>query len=95
MYFLYLKSTGNICEPIHSEQPSQQAINKEKDCELGSGIKWENVDLFFAPDNEFPEDFARTAPLGKYYIDIDNVDIHKCSVKENLEWQEPEEEERF
>jgi len=86
MYFLYLKSNGEIVVPIHSGQPSQWALEKKPVCELGSGVKWENVDLFYAPDEEFPEDFARTAPLGKYYIENNEV-------KENLDWEEPEEEE--
>ena len=63
-------------------------MNKERDCEIGSGIKWENVDFFYAPDDEFPEGFARTAPLGKYYVDT-NTGI----TEENLDWVEPEEEE--
>jgi len=86
MYFLYLKSNGEIVVPIHSGQPSQWALEKKPVCELGSGVKWENVDLFYAPDEEFPEDFARTAPLGKYYIENNEV-------KENLDWEEPEERE--
>ena len=85
MYFLYLKSNGEIIVPIHSGQPSQRALNKEVDCEIGSGIKWENVDLFYSPDEEFPDDFARTAPLGKYYVEGNEI-------KENLDWVEPEEE---
>ena len=88
MYFLYLKTTGAISTPIHRGLPSQRALNKEVDCDIGSGIKWENVDLFYAPDEEFPDDFARTAPLGKYYVE--NNDI-----KENLDWMEPEEEDDY
>ena len=85
MYFLYFKSNGKIGEPIHRGKPSQQALSKKVDCEIGSGIKWENVELFYSSDEEFPNDFARTAPLGKYYIDGNEV-------KENLDWIEPEEE---
>jgi hypothetical protein len=85
MYFLYLKSDGAISPPIKKGEPETAAINKELNCSLGSGIKWNNVDLFYAPDEEFPEDFQETASLGKYYIKNDEV-------KENLDW-EPEEEE--
>lgn len=85
MFFLYLKSNGEIIVPIHKGEPSIRALNKEVDCEIGSGIKWGNVDLFYSPDEEFPDDFARTAPLGKYYIDSNEI-------KENLDWIEPEEE---
>lgn len=94
MYFLYLKSNGEIGVPIHKGEPNQRTLNKEIDCEIGSGIKWENVDLFYAPDEEFPDDFARTAPLawgeferGKYYVDGNEI-------KENLDWEEPIEEGR-
>ena len=85
MYFLYLKSNGEIIVPIRQGQPDHKTINKEVNCEIGSGIKWENVDLFYSPDEEFPDDFARTASLGKYYIDGNEV-------KENLDWEEPKEE---
>ncbi len=85
MYFLYLKSGGKIIIPIRRGQPSQKALDKEPNCEIGSGIKWENVDLFYSPDNEFPTDFTRTAPLGKYYVDGNEI-------KENLDWTEPEED---
>lgn len=91
MFFLYLKSTGQIVPPIHKGEPSNQALNKELNCELGSGIKWENVDLFFAPDEDFEElddgsDFHKWATTGKYYIENNEI-------KENLDWEEPEEEE--
>lgn len=89
MYFIYRKDNGEISPPVRFGQPSQRALNKEADCELGSGIKWENVDLFYAPDEEFPEDFARTAPLGKYYVDIHNADEH---IEENLDWVEEEDD---
>ena len=85
MYFLYLKSNGEISPPIKKGEPEVAAINKELNCSLGSGIKWNNVDLFYASDNEFPEDFSETASLGKYYIE-DN------EIKENLNWK-PEIEE--
>lgn len=85
MFFLYLKSSGQIGEPIHQGKPSQRALNKEVNCEIGSGIKWENVDLFYAPDDEFPDDFQKWAITGKYYVDGNEI-------KENLDWKEPEEE---
>ena len=81
MYFLYLKDNGEISMPIRLGQPSQRALNKEVDCEIGSGIKWENVDLFYSPDEEFPKDFVRTAPLGKYFITDDKI-------TENTDWIE-------
>lgn len=86
MYFLYLKMNGKIIVPIRQGEPDRKTINKEPNCDIGSGVKWENVDLFYAPDEEFPNDFIRTAPLGKYYIENNEV-------KENLDWIEPEEEE--
>lgn len=94
MYFLYLKSNGAISPPIHKGEPDARTLNKESDCELGFGIKWDNVDLFYAPDDEFPDDFIKTAPQawgeferGKYYVENDEI-------KENTEWYpEPEEEE--
>lgn len=86
MFFLYLKSNGEISEPIHKGEPSYRALNKEIDCEIGSGIKWENVDLFYAPDEEFPDDFHKWAIEGKYYVDGNEI-------KENLDWIEPEEKE--
>lgn len=86
MYFLYLKDSGKIGEPIRRGKPDYKTINKERECGIGSGVKWENVDLFYSPDDEFPDDFARTAPLGKYYIDGNEV-------KEKLDWKESEEEE--
>ena len=85
MYFLYLKSNGEISPPIKKGEPEAAAINKELNCSLGSGIKWNNVDLFYALDNEFSEDFYEAASLGKYYIE-DN------EIKENLNWK-PEIEE--
>jgi len=90
MYFLYNKKTGEISVPIRTGQPSEKATNKEWDCEIGSGIKWENVDLFYAPDEEFPEDFAENAPLGKYYVNLETEEV-----EENTEWQPPEEEEEW
>ena len=86
MYFLYLKSDGDISPPIRYGEPSQKALSKEPDCEIGGGIKWENVDLFYALDEEFPEDFQKWAAIGKYYVDGNEI-------KENLDWVEPEEEE--
>lgn len=86
MFFLYLKSNGKIIVPIRQGEPDRKTIDKEKECGIGSGIKWENVDLFYSPDEKFPDDFARTAPLGKYYVDGNEI-------KENLDWEEPEVEE--
>ncbi len=86
MYFLYRKDNGEISPPVRFGQPSQKALDKNINCEIGSGIKWENVDLFYSPDDEFPDDFARTAPLGKYFI-TDN------EITENTDWVEPEEKE--
>ena len=85
MYFLYLKSKGEISSPIKKGEPEAAAINKELNCSLGSGIKWDNVDLFYALDNEFPEGFYETASLGKYYFEAGEI-------KENLSWK-PEEPE--
>jgi len=86
MYFLYLKSTGAISVPIRSGKPDERTLNKEADCGIGSGVKWENVDLFYAPDEEFADDFKEWAAEGKYYISNDEV-------KENLKWVKPEEPE--
>ena len=82
MYFLYLKSDGAISPPVKKGEPEKAAIDKKPKCSLGSGINWENVDLFYAPDDEFPENFQETAPLGKYYIENNKI-------KEDLNW-EPE-----
>ena len=86
MYFLYLKSNGEISLPVRMGRPDQRTLDKEPDCGIGGGVKWENVDLFYAPDEEFPDDFQKWAPEGKYYVDDDEI-------KENLDWEEPEEEE--
>lgn len=86
MYFLYRKDNGEISLPIRYGAPDQRTLSKEFDCGIGSGVKWQNVDLFYAPDDEFPEDFQRWATTGKYYVD-DN------EIKENLDWIEPEESE--
>lgn len=86
MYFLYLKSNGEIIVPIRQGEPDTKTLNKEVDCGIGSGVKWENVDLFYSPNEEFPEDFVKTVWQGKYYIDGNEM-------KENLDWQEPEEKE--
>lgn len=85
MYFLYLKSNGEISPPIRYGEPDQRTLNKEPDCGIGSGIKWHNVDLFYAPDEEFPEDFQKWATTGKYYVDGNET-------KENLDWVEPNED---
>lgn len=88
MYFLYYKSDGHISLPVRRGEPDLKTLNKEVNCGIGSGVKWENVDLFFAPDEDFddPEDFQKWAPTGKFYIENNEI-------KENLDWEEPEEEE--
>lgn len=87
MYFLYLKSNGVISPPVKRGKPDDRSLNKKADCGMGSGVKWNANDLFYASDEEFPDDFARTASLGKYYVDGNEI-------KENLDWEEPPEEER-
>jgi len=86
MYFLYLKETGKITMPIRQGKPDERTLNKKPNCGIGSGVKWENVDLFYAPGDEFPEDFQEWAAEGKYYVDGDEI-------KENMDWVQPEEEE--
>jgi len=86
MYFLYLKETGAISVPVRIGRPDEKTLNKEPDCGIGGGVKWENVDLFYAPDDEFPEDFQEWAVEGKYYVDGDEI-------KENMGWEKPGEEE--
>ena len=73
MYFLYLKSDGVISPPVKRGEPEMAATNKELNCSLGSGIKWDNVDLFYAPDSEFADNFIETASQGKYYIENNTV----------------------
>lgn len=85
MYFLYLKQTSEIIVPIRTCEPDKRTLNKEPDCGIGGGVKWQNVDLFYAPDEEFPADFQEWAATGKYYID-------RGEIKENLAWVKPEEE---
>lgn len=85
MFFLYLKVTGEIIVPIRVGKPDNKTVNKEANCGIGSGVKWENVDLFYALDEEFADEFMRTAPLGKYYIK-DN------EVKKRTGWKEPKED---
>jgi len=85
MYFLYSKSNGEISLPIKKGEPEADAINKELNCSLGSGIKWDNVEIFYAPDDEFSGDFFETASQGKYYIEADEV-------IENIYWKPPLEE---
>ena len=85
MYFLYLKSNGTISPPVKRGEPEIAATDKELNCNLGSGIKWDNVDLFYSPDGEFTDDFIETAPQGKYYVENNEV-------KEDLTWTPPEEE---
>lgn len=86
MYFLYRKDSGEISPPIKYGEPDQHTLNKKSNCGIGSGIKWDNVNLFYAPDKEFPEDFQKWVATGKYHVD-DN------EIKENLGWIEPEESE--
>lgn len=85
MFFLYLKSNGEISPPLRKGEPDLRTLNKEANCGIGSGIKWENVDLFYAPDEDFGEvcDFCKWAAAGKYYIENNEI-------KERFGWQEPE-----
>ena len=85
MYFIYLKSSGAISPPIRRGKPDDRTLNKEADCGIGGGVRWDNNDLFYAPDDEFPDDFQKWASTGKYYV-INN------EIKENLGWIEPMEE---
>lgn len=84
MYFLYVKSDGSIWN-IRRGKPETAVLNKEENCSLGRGVKWDNVDLFYAPDEDFPKDFFRTAPLGKYYVKNEEVE-------ESKDWEEPDED---
>lgn len=88
MYFLYLKADGTISPPVKSGEPESATIDKELNCSLGSGIKWDNVDVFYADDSEFTNDFIETASQGQYYIENNTV-------KENLDWTPPEEPEEW
>lgn len=85
MYFLYRKDNGEISPPVKSGQPDQRTLDKEVNCGIGSGVKWENVDLFYSLDENFPKDFFRTAPLGKYYIKNDEIEEDKT-------WEESDED---
>ena len=87
MYFLYKKSDGRISVPVRRGEPDFKTLNKEPNCGIGGGVKWENVDLFYAPDEDFDEheDFQKWAAEGKYYID-------NGEVKKTAGWEEPEEE---
>lgn len=67
-------------------KPDDRSLNKEADCGIGGGVKWDANDLFYEEDSKFPEDFIRTAPLGKYFIENNDV-------IEDLTWREDEEEE--
>jgi len=104
MYFLYNKLTGAISEPIRSGEPSEKVLNKEADCELGSGIRWneaDGVDLFYAPDEDilstYP-DFLEVAInawgrflTGKYFVYKSSPE-DSGEIKLNPEWYpEPEE----
>ena len=86
MYFIYLKTSGAISNPVCKGEPDSRSLDKEPECGVGSGVKWDDNDLFYAPDDEFPDDFQEWAATGKYYVDNDEI-------KENLDWVEPEEEE--
>lgn len=88
MFFLYLKSNGKISVPVRKGDPDIRTLNKEMNCGIGSGVKWDNVDLFYVPDEEFddPDDFQKYAATGKYYVKNNEI-------KENLDWTESEEEE--
>lgn len=84
MYFLYRKDNGEVSPPVRKGKPDNRTLRKEVNCGVGSGVKWENVDLFYSPDDEFPDAFQKWAATGKYYVDGNEV-------KENLDWEEPEE----
>ena len=85
MYFLYLKSTGTISPPVRMGEPDEKTLNRETNCGIGGGVKWDTNDLFYAPDDEFPDDFSETAAEGKYTVkDGEIVEV------EGWEPQEPE-----
>lgn len=88
MHFIYLKSSGAISPPVKLGKPDDRTLNKEADCGIGFGVKWGTNDSFYAPDDEFPDDFQKWAATGKYYVD---VNVSPCEIKENLDWVEPEE----
>jgi len=88
MYFLYLKTTGEISVPMRLGKPDERTINKEPDCGIGGGVKWHNVDLFYADDGDFPDDFQENAPLGKYYVKNDEI-------KKTVGWKKPKEIEEW
>lgn len=92
MYFLYLKLNGAISDPVRFGKPNDRSLNKEIECGIGSGVKWDTNDLFYAEDSEFPDDFQKWAATGKYYVDTSVIPVE---VKENLEWIKPEEEEEW
>ena len=85
MHFLYLKSTGAISPPIKKGEPEVETVDKKLVCSLGSGVKWGSVDLFYAPDSEFADDFIETAPQGKYFVKGN-------AVEEDLNWAPQEED---
>ena len=66
-------------------KPDDCTLSKKANCGIGSGVKWDTNDLFYAEDDEFPEDFVKNAPLGKYFIENNDV-------IENLDWIKPIEE---
>ena len=86
MFFLYLKTTGAVSPPVIKGEPDAATLAKESVTRLGSGIKWQNVDTFYALDEEFPEDFRKYAPQDKYYVEDGEI-------KEIPGWELPEEEE--
>ena len=86
MYFIYLKSNGAISDPVKTGKPDDRTMNKEADCGIGSGMKWDTNDLFYAPDGEFPDDFQEWAATGKYFVD---TSVSPCEIIENEDWEEP------
>ena len=68
MYFIYLKSTGAISPPTRTGEPDEKTLNREPNCGIGGGVKWDTNDLFYAPDEEFPRDFQDAACEGKYKV---------------------------
>ena len=87
MYFIYLKSTGAISPPVRTGEPDQATLDSKADCGIGGGVKWDTNELFYAPDDEFPEDFRATAAEGKYIVKAGEI----IEVKGWEPQEEPEE----
>jgi len=86
MYFIYLKSSGAISPPIRSGEPDEKTLSRTPNCGIGGGVKWDMNDLFYATDEEFPEDFNDTACEGKYKVkDGEIVEVDGWEPQES-EW---------